>query len=104
MIAVIETGGKQYKVQQGDTLFVEKLDVNEGDKVIFDKVLLIEDSGEMLIGEPHLTGARVEGKAVKQGKARKVILIKKRRRKQYQRKQGHRQPFTQVVVDLIAKA
>jgi large subunit ribosomal protein L21 len=97
MYAVIKTGGKQYRVAQGDKLNVEKLPGNPGDVVTFDQVLLI--GGEKLtIGAPLVAGAKVEAKVVAQDRAKKIIVFKFRRRKNYRRKAGHRQPFTALEI------
>ncbi len=97
MFAIIETGGKQYRVQENDFVFVEKLEANEGDTVEFDKVLMLEDK----VGEPYVSGAKVFAKVVKQGKAKKVIVFKYKSKKNYHKKQGHRQPFTKVQITTI---
>ena len=100
MYAVIETGGKQYKVAPGQKLKVEKLDGNPEDQVVFDKVLLIK--GESLqVGTPYIEGAKVVGKIIQQGRGKKIIVFKKKRRKGYHKKQGHRQYFTEVLIEEI---
>ena len=97
MYAVIQTGGKQYRVEQGDKLRVEKLPGDVGAKVVFDKVLLV--GGEALkVGRPLLEGAKVEATITAQDRAKKIIVFKFRRRKNYRRKQGHRQPFTALQI------
>lgn len=101
MYAVIETGGKQYRVQEGDTLFVEKLDAQEGDAVTFDKVLILSKDDELLAGKPFVEGVKVEGSIVKQGKAKKIIVFKYKAKKNYRKKTGHRQPFTKVKIEKI---
>jgi len=101
MYAVIETGGKQYKVQQGDTLYVEKLDANEGDVVKFDKVLLVNKEDGLVVGTPFVSGAVVTAKVEKQGKGKKIIVFKYKPKKNYRRKQGHRQPYTKVTIESI---
>ena len=101
MYAVIETGGKQYRVQEGDILFVEKLDVVEGDTVSFDKVLLMSKDGDLVAGKPYVENATVEASVLTQGKAKKIIVFKYKAKKNYRRKQGHRQPFTKVKVEKI---
>lgn len=104
MYAIIETGGKQLKVEQGDTIFVEKLDVEAGQTVTFDKVLLIGDK-TVKIGNPYVKGATVTAKVEKQGKEKKVIIYKYNPKKHYHKKQGHRQPYTKLVIEGIgAKA
>ncbi len=101
MYAVVASGGKQYKVREGDTLKVEKLPGNIGDPITFDKVLLFSDGENMQIGQPELENAQVAGHVVEQGKARKIVVFKFKRRKRYRRKLGHRQPFTAVKIDSI---
>jgi large subunit ribosomal protein L21 len=97
MYAVIKTGGKQYKVAQGDKLRVEKLTANVGDTVTFDEVLLV--GGDAIkIGAPLVAGAKVEAKVVAQDREKKIIVFKFRRRKNYRRKNGHRQPFTALEI------
>lgn len=101
MYAVIETGGKQYRVQNGDELFIEKLAVEEGEKVTFDKVLLISNDGKLEVGKPYVENAKVEASVVKNGKAKKVIVFKYKAKKNYRKKKGHRQPYTKVKIDSI---
>lgn len=101
MYAVIETGGKQYRVEEGDILSVEKLGVSEGENVVFDKVLLVSDEDGIKVGEPYLDGAKVEGEALLNGKGRKIIVFKYKPKKNYRKKQGHRQPFTKVKISKI---
>lgn len=101
MFAVIKTGGKQYKVQVGDTLHIEKLIVKEGQKVTFDQVLLIDDNGKTLIGTPFIEDARVNAEVIENFKDKKVIVFKKKRRKQYKRKRGHRQELTRIKIEEI---
>lgn len=102
MYAVIETGGKQYKVSEGDTIFVEKLGVEEGEAVTFDKVLVVADGENVKVGAPLVEGAKVEAKVVKNGKAKKIYVFKMKRKKNYRRKKGHRQPFTKVEISKIS--
>ena len=100
MYAVIETGGKQYKVSEGDVLFVEKLGAAEGDAVKFDKVLAV--GGEQTVfGTPVVQGASVDAKVLANGKNKKVIVFKYKPKKGYKKKQGHRQPYTKVVIEKI---
>ena len=100
MYAVIKSGGKQYKVEQGMRLRVEKLDGAPGDKVSFPDVLFV--GGDTIkIGQPHVAGARVEAIIVAQDRAKKIIVFKFRRRKNYRRKAGHRQPFTELKIESI---
>ncbi|MCF6460603.1 50S ribosomal protein L21 [Clostridium sp. Cult3] len=101
MYAVIETGGKQYKVQEGDTIFVEKIDSQEGDKIDFSKVLLVSKEDGLVVGKPFVEGANVEGTVLKQGKAKKIVVFKYKPKKNYKRKQGHRQPYTKVKIEKI---
>ena len=100
MIAVIKTGGKQYKVSPKDKLKVEKLEGEEGAKIIFDEVLLIssEDGKDINIGEPLVEKAKVEAKILKQARAKKVMVIKHKAKKRYNVKRGHRQYFTDVEI------
>ncbi|MDD7549044.1 MAG: 50S ribosomal protein L21, partial [Bacilli bacterium] len=92
MFAVIETGGKQVKVAVGETIYVEKLDLNEGDEVVFDKVLFV-DGDSAKVGAPYIEGAKVTGKVLKQGKEAKVLVFKYKSKANYRRLQGHRQPY-----------
>ena len=101
MYAVIETGGKQYKVSEGDVIFIEKLEVAEGDAVTFDKVLVVADGENVKVGAPAVEGATVTAKVEKQGKAKKIYVFKMKRKKNYRRKKGHRQPFTKVTIEKI---
>lgn len=101
MHAIIETGGKQYKVAEGDTLFIEKLPVEAGDTVTFDKVLAVLDGDKATFGAPVVDGAKVTASVVKSGKGKKVIVFKYKPKKGYRRKQGHRQPYTKVTIGKI---
>jgi len=101
MYAIIETGGKQYRVQEGDTLFVEKLEVNEGDVYTIENVLAVSKDGQLTVGAPMVSGAKVEAKVVEHGKAKKIIVFKYKPKKDYRRKQGHRQPYTKLVIEKI---
>ena len=101
MYAIIEACGKQYKVSEGDTVFFEKLDVEEGKKVNFDKVVLVSNEGEINIGNPYVKGVKVEGKVVSHGKYKKIIVYKMKPKANYRRKQGHRQPYTKVEITSI---
>ncbi len=101
MYAIVETGGKQYKVAEGDVIFVEKLDANDGDVVTFDKVLACSKEDGLVVGTPVVEGATVNAKVVEQGKAKKIIVFKYKSKKDYRRKQGHRQPYTKVVIEKI---
>jgi large subunit ribosomal protein L21 len=101
MFAVIKTGGKQYRVQQGDVLEIEKLDIEAGKKVTFDEVLLVENNGETLIGTPYVDRVQVKAVVLESFKDQKVIVFKKKRRKQYKRKTGHRQQLIRVKIEEI---
>lgn len=101
MYAIIETGGKQYRVSEGDTLFIEKLPVDAGETCTIDRVLAVEKDGRLKVGAPLVEGARVVLKVEKHGKDRKIIVFKYKPKKNYRRKKGHRQPFTRVVVEKI---
>lgn len=98
MLAIIKTGGKQYKVEPGMKIRVEKLEGEVGAKVAFEEVLLVGDEKDVKVGEPFLKGAKVEAKIVKQDKAKKVVGIKHKAKKRYKMKFGHRQPFTEVEI------
>ncbi len=104
MYAIIESCGKQYKVAQGDVVFFEKLDAEEGKKVSFDKVILVSEDGKVQVGNPYVKGVKVEGKVVSHGKAKKIIVFKMKPKKNYRRKQGHRQPYTKVEITGIKTA
>ena len=100
MYAIIETGGKQIRVQQGDSIFVEKLEAKEGELVTFDQVLLV--GGEKIkVGSPYVKGASVTATVEKQAKARKVVIFKMKPKTTYRKKQGHRQPYTKVKIEEI---
>lgn len=101
MFAIVETGGKQYKVARGDVLRVEKLEAAPGEKVVLDRVLLVENDGEVLVGTPYIEGASVLAEVKSQGKAKKVIIFKYKPKKNYRRKKGHRQMFTELAVEEI---
>ncbi len=101
MYAIIETGGKQYKVAEGDVIFVEKLDVEEGAAVTIDKVLVVGDGADLKVGAPYVDGASVAAKAVKNGKDKKIIVYKYKPKKGYHKKQGHRQPYTKLEITKI---
>lgn len=103
MYAVISTGGKQYRVEPGKTVVVEKLVGDEGAQVVFDQVLLVSsgDGGNVSIGQPTLSGAKVTGEIVEQGRGPKLVVFKFRRRKNYVRKNGHRQDYTAVKIAAI---
>ena len=101
MHAIIETGGKQYRVSGGDTLYIEKLDAEAGAKITFDRVLAVINGEATQFGAPTVAGASVSAQVVKNGKTKKVIVYKMKPKKNYRRKQGHRQPYTQVKIDQI---
>ncbi|MFC5447250.1 50S ribosomal protein L21 [Paenibacillus aestuarii] len=101
MYAIIETGGKQYKVQEGDVLYIEKLNAAEGEVVSFDRVLAVSKESGLVVGAPLVAGAAVSAKVEKHGKGAKVIVYKYKPKKNYHKKQGHRQPYTKVVVEKI---
>ena len=101
MFAVIKTGGKQYVVKEGDVLSVEKLNAEAGQKLLFEQVLLIEDGDQTLIGTPVLEAAVVKAEVVRNFKDEKILVFKKKRRKQYRRTRGHRQPLTEVKIEKI---
>lgn len=102
MFAIIETGGKQYKVNEGDIIFVEKLDAAEGDKVTFDRVLAVSAEGGIKLGAPTVEGAAVTASVVKNGKAKKIYVMTYKPKKNEKRKMGHRQPYTKVQIEKIA--
>ena len=102
MHAIIETGGKQYKVAEGDTLFIEKLPVEAGEAVTFDKVLAVIDGDNVTVGTPVVEGAKVDASVVKNGKGKKILVFKYKPKKGYRRKQGHRQPYTKVTIGKIS--
>lgn len=101
MYAIIETGGKQYKVEKGSELYIEMLDASEGEQVTFDKVVLVSKDGNVTVGTPTVDGATVTGKVERHGKGKKILVYKYKAKKNYRRKQGHRQPYTKVVVEDI---
>ena len=97
MFAIIETGGKQYRVTEGEELFVEKLNAEAEGEIVFDKVLMVNEK----IGTPYVEGAKVKATVVKNGKAKKIIVYKYKSKKNYHKKQGHRQPYTKVKITAI---
>ena len=103
MFAVIETGGKQYKVNEGDIIFVEKLDVEAGSKVEFDRVLAVSGNDGFKVGNPVLEGAKVTANVVKNGKGKKIEVFKYKAKKNEKKKIGHRQPYTKVQIEKIVK-
>ncbi len=104
MYAIIESCGKQYKVAEGDVVFFEKLDVEEGKKVTFDHVVLVSEEGKIEVGAPYVKGVKVEGKVVSHGKGKKILVYKYKAKKNYRRTQGHRQPYTKVEITKIKTA
>ena len=101
MYAIIESCGKQYKVAEGDVVFFEKLDAEEGKKVTFDKVILVSNDKKIDVGAPYVKGIKVEGKVVSHGKGKKILVYKYKAKKNYRRTQGHRQPYTKVEITKI---
>ncbi|HHV96923.1 MAG TPA: 50S ribosomal protein L21 [Clostridiaceae bacterium] len=101
MYAVVEIGGKQYKVQEGDVVFVDKLAAEEGEIVTFDRVLAVSQEGTIIFGRPVVEGATVQAKVLGHGKGKKIIVFKYKPKKNYRRKQGHRQPYTKLQIDKI---
>ncbi len=101
MYVVFETGGKQYKASEGDILFVEKLDAANEEMVTFDQVKVVSKDGEVVIGTPVVEGASVSAKVIKTGKAKKIIVYKMKPKKNYRRKQSHRQPYTKIQIEKI---
>lgn len=100
MYAIIKTGGKQYVVEEGKVISIEKLDIEEGAEVTFDEVLLVSGD-DVKIGQPNVAGAKVTGKVLEQGKERKIRIFKYKAKSNYRRRQGHRQPFTKVKIEKI---
>lgn len=101
MYAIISSGGKQFRVEEGETLRLEKLDAQPGDKIELDQVLFVSTDDGVKVGNPLVESAKVNGTVLAEGKGRKIVVFKKKRRKQYRRKTGHRQLFTEVLVDSI---
>ena len=101
MYAIIETGGKQYQVKEGDEIFVEKLAVNADDTVTFDKVIAVNNDSALTVGAPYVAGASVEAKVIKNGKSKKVTVFTYKPKKGEKTKIGHRQPYTKVRIDAI---
>ena len=104
MYAVIESCGKQYKVAEGDVVFFEKLDAEEGKKVSFDKVVLVSDDKKVEVGAPYVKGVKVEGKVLANGKAKKIVVYKYKAKKNERKTQGHRQPYTKVEITSVKLA
>ena len=101
MYAIIESCGRQYKVAEGDVVFFEKLEAEEGKKVTFDNVVLVSEEGKVQVGNPYVAGVKVEGKVVSHGKAKKIIVFKMKAKKNERTKQGHRQPYTKVEITSV---
>ncbi len=101
MYAIIKTGGKQYMVSEGDVLTIEKLDAESGAKVLFEEVLAVGNNGELQIGNPVVGGAKVEATVMENGRGKKIIVFKYKPKKDYRKKQGHRQPYTRVRIEKI---
>lgn len=101
MYAIIKTGGKQYRVQEGDNIFIEKVAEEVDSQVVFDQVLAVVKDGDVKIGTPVVEGAKVTAKVLKQGKEKKILVFKYKAKSNYRRRQGHRQPFTKVVIEKI---
>ena len=101
MYAIIKTGGKQYKVSEGDVITVEKLAAAEGDAVTFDEVLTVVNDGDVKVGTPVIAGAKVTGKVEAQGKGKKIRIFKYKAKSNYRKRQGHRQPYTKVEITAV---
>ena len=101
MFAIIETGGKQYKVIEQDIIFVEKLNVNEGDEIVFDQVVALSDDNGFKAGAPVVDGAKVTAKVLKNGKNKKIVVFKYKSKKNEKKKMGHRQPYTKIEISSI---
>ncbi len=101
MYAIIKTGGKQYRVQKGDILFIEKLEVEAEQMIDFTEVLAVSNEEGLKVGTPYVAGAKVSAKVLKNGKSKKVIIYKYKAKKDYRKKQGHRQPYTKVQIEDI---
>lgn len=101
MYAIIETGGKQYRVSEGDVLTIEKLDTNEGETVEFNRVLTVVKDSELILGKPVIADAKVTAKVLEHGKGKKILVFKYKAKSNYRRRQGHRQPFTKIVIEKI---
>ena len=101
MYAIIQTGGKQYRVSEGDVLSIEKLTAAEGEEVVFDQVLTVVSDGDIKIGKPVVEGAKVTAKVVEHGKGKKILVFKYKAKSNYRKRQGHRQPYTKVEISKI---
>lgn len=101
MYAIFQTGGKQYRVSEGDVITVEKIAANEGDVVTFDQVLTVVNDADVKVGTPVVEGAKITAKVEKQDKTRKILVFKYKAKSNYRRRQGHRQPFTKLTIEKI---
>ncbi len=101
MYAIFKTGGKQYRVSEGDTITVEKLEAAEGDTVTFDEILTVVDDADVKVGTPVVAGAKITAKVDKQDKAKKILIFKYKAKSNYRRRQGHRQPYTKITIEKI---
>ena len=101
MYAIIESCGRQYKVAEGDVVFFEKLNAEEGKKITFDNIVLLSEEGKVQVGNPYVKGIKVEGKVISHDKAKKILVFKYKAKKNYRRTQGHRQPYTKVEITNI---
>jgi len=101
MYAIFETGGKQYRVSEGNIIMVEKLEANEGDIVEFDRVFTVVKEGDVVIGKPVVEGAKITAKVLAHGKGKKILVFKYKAKSNYRRRQGHRQPFTKIAIEKI---
>ena len=101
MYAIIETGGKQYRVSEGEVIFIEKLEALEEEAVQFDRVLTVVKDGDVVVGKPLVIGATVTGKVVSHGKGKKIFIFKYKAKSNYRKRQGHRQPYTKVLIEKI---
>lgn len=101
MYAIIKTGGKQYRVEEGMIIKVEKLDAEDGTSVVFDEIMMVSTDNDLKVGKPVVEGAKVTGKVLGQGKEKKILVFKYKAKKRYRVKTGHRQPYTKVLVEKI---
>lgn len=104
MYAIMATGGKQYLVKEGDIIKIEKLELNEGEKVTFDQILMLEKDGKYFFGQPSIQDSFVEAKILRHGKAKKIIVLKYKPKKRYEKKTGHRQLFTEIKIEKITSS
>lgn len=104
MYAIVETGGKQYRVSEGDVIAVEKLDAKTGDKITLEKILVFSDGDRMDIGNPYVEGVSIQTTVLENGKGKKVVVFKFKSKKNYRKKRGHRQPYTKLKIETIASA